>query len=108
MKKKKILRDAIDFIKQNDLTEKDNDLHCAVISFTICQYLCIRYAGIKNVLLGDVALATADGYAFTYCPQNPYVLYSCFNNFGKRRLLLTGCSLIIRIINKILKKIGII
>jgi len=92
MKKKKILTDAIDFIKQNDLSEKDDDLHCAVISFTICQYLCIRYAGIKDISLGDVALATGDGYAFTYCPQNPYILYSCFTNFGRRRLLLTGCS----------------
>lgn len=89
---KKILDDAIDFINQSHIQEKNDGLHSAVLSFTFCQYLCIKYAGIKDVTLGDVTLAVGDGYAFTYCPKNPYIFYSCFNNYHKRRLLLTGCS----------------
>lgn len=92
MKKKKILSDAIDFINENDFNGHGDDLHYTMISFTICQYLCIKYTGIDDVTLEDLTLSMGDGYAFTYCPQNPYVLYSCFTNYQQRRSRLTGCS----------------
>lgn len=92
MKKKVILKDAIQFIDQNRFEGKGDELHYAVLSFTFCQYLCIKYAGITDVSLDDIVLAVGDGYAFTYCPENPYVFYSCFTDYRKRLLQLTGCT----------------
>ncbi len=91
MIKQNILCNAIEFINQNGLDNKEDGLHYAVLSFTFCQYLCIKYAGIKDVSLDDVVMSAGDGYAFSYCPQNPYVFYSCFSGYRNRLLQLTGC-----------------
>ena len=92
MKKKNILKDAVEFINQNSLLGKVDVFHYAVLSFTFCQYLCIKYAGIYDVTLEDLVLAVGDGYAFSYRPKNPYVFYSCFTNYRERLLQLTGCT----------------
>ncbi len=81
MKDRKILEDIPNFLLNTDPTRKG--IGYMPLSIPVVQYLCIRYAGIESVTLGDLVMCSAEGYAFAYNPQNYYIYYQSLKDYRK-------------------------